>query len=252
MPRSRDLILFVVSALFLFGAIFFTMSQSTGPYTVVHFSDEAAPPAEVIIANNPDDIDRPGTIARLQAKILSVMTENAMQPSVTAEQEPSAASSTEPDAEVSSATVMLKRCADASDGLAIAAAWPRDGVAVSEINGARTVTVYDAAGVVTTLLTLPLTVSADSSPHCLDSEVVGVTLDGSLIFNTDAISYDTVPAHTFIGYARDGVPIYGQYDGNTDSCGGYDTGSGYRYGLSRERTFIIGCFGAAPQPFSIR
>lgn len=253
MPRSRDLILFIVSALFLLGAILFTVSRSGDSVSLIEFSDEPSVPVEVSITSPVNTIDRPGTIARLREKIGQFLTSDEAVPSVPVSVETvsssTAASSTEQVQEETDSVTLL-RCGGAVDGLAVAAKWPREGVFLSDTGGVREVAVLDAAGVVQALAELPLYPSANASPACLDSEIVGVTPSGSLIFNTDAISYDTTGSDTLIGYARDGFPIYGQYEGETDACGGYQASGGYRYGLSRQRTFMIGCFSATPQPLT--
>ncbi len=249
MPRTRDLILFIACALFLLGAILFTVSRSVHQQPLVNFSDDVISSVEVVPTSD-ESLDRPSTIARLREKIGSMLVLEDAKPSVVNEPEPTATSTDDTDAE-SEAEVAVLRCAGAVDGLATAGKWPREGVVVMEAEGMRTVSHQDASGMVTPLLTLPLYAGHSGSPSCLDSEIIGVTLHGSLIFNTDAITYDTTGQNVLIGYARDGVPIYGQYDGTTDVCGGYDPGTGYRYGLSRDRNFMIGCFAANPAHFSI-
>jgi hypothetical protein len=87
-------------------------------------------------------------------------------------------------------------------------------------------------------------------PQCVPSEVVGVTLSGSLMFNSDASFYRGYGQEYLIGYARDGFPIYGYYEGPVDSCGGYMHSSGYRYTVSPNRDHIIGCFMAPWSAFS--
>jgi len=96
---------------------------------------------------------------------------------------------------------------------------------------------------------MPLSPTRRQDSQCLPSEIIGVTTEGSLMFNSDAILYHTRNQDELLGYARDGFPIYGNYKGETDECGGYNHAIGYRYTISDNRNYTIGCFGAQPMPF---
>ena len=85
----------------------------------------------------------------------------------------------------------------------------------------------------------------------MPSEVIGVTNGGVLMFNGDVNSYRKIPENALIGYARDGFPIYGVYKEKVDECGGYDHPSGYRYTVSTQRDYIIGCYVGSVQKFSL-
>jgi hypothetical protein len=102
---------------------------------------------------------------------------------------------------------------------------------------------------VDTLLSMPNFPAVQADKNCVGSVVIGVTNEGSLIYNTDAGLYRTRGPESHIGYARDGFPIYGPYAGQTDSCGGYQHAQGYRYSIPSERTFILGCYSATPAQF---
>ncbi len=249
MPRSRDLILFMLLAVALFAAILLTLAHSTALLPAIGF-DTATSSSEIVLTAPREGIDRQGTIAHLREKIADMLTISDAQPSVVTEPAPVATTSLS-EAPSTEKKVTLMKCPGATDGLAVAAKWPREGVSVQEAEGMRVVSVFDTAGQPSTLLQIPLYPGAAGSPTCLDNELIGVTTSGSLIFNTDAISYDSTSAGTLIGYARDGVPIYGQYKGETDACGGYQAGGGYRYSISSERNFILGCFGASPHSFTL-
>ncbi len=264
MLRTRDFVLFLTIAIFLVAGILFTLTRHSSVFSVPNFTEAPAPAGDVLTTSAATNtIDRPSTIARLKDKIGDFLVLTQPSPSVVSEGE-SVATSTEgepSEGEDSTGDVAaLTKCAGASDGLVVASKWPRENVQVSTVGDTRVFSVIETApipgdvfgveGGVVTLLQLPLTPSTGSK-NCVDSEIVGVTVSGSLIFNTDAIFYEATGAETLIGYARDGVPIYGSYRGETDSCGGYTTATGYRYSVSPERSFIIGCYAGTVQPFTI-
>lgn len=97
------------------------------------------------------------------------------------------------------------------------------------------------------LLQLPLQSFPVSQKTCLNTDIVGVALDGSLIRNNEHTIYQVFGSETLIGYALDGFPIYGlNKQLKTDLCGGGITGGEYRYYLSSEREGVLGCFGGSP------
>lgn len=250
MIRTRDFILFIVAVIFLLVGITGTLVRE-GLGTAVAMVDFVTPNQQAAVVTTTDTEltpDRAGTIARLKAKIADSELLSAAQPSVTPpEEEPATNPTDETDGGVAVAT--LQRCGGASDGLRTASLWPTGMVTVAVGEGARVVTAETELGM-QSLLQLPLAPQA-SGPHCLDSEVVGVTVSGSLIFNTDAIVYDGTSEATLVGYARDGFPIYGRSSAPTDSCGGYAHPAGYRYVLSGDRPFMIGCFTGFPAQFNL-
>ena len=161
-------------------------------------------------------------------------------------------------------SVKLTNCPFPDDSIAYVPEWPIYDVSVATREGARIVyTGIDvqtssttAAGgvstqsVIKTLLQLPVNPQKSAAPNCVPSDVVGVTPHGTLIFNHDVTAYRSAGADTLIGYARDGFPIYGNYTGQTDRCGGYQSATGYRYTIAPDRKFILGCFVGTPQKFT--
>lgn len=85
-----------------------------------------------------------------------------------------------------------------------------------------------------------------SQQRCISSEVIGVAQDGSLIRNDEAVIYKLFDAGTLIGYALDGVPIYGKSDEPLDRCGGLVKNGAYRYQLSEDRGTMINCYSQTP------
>ncbi len=255
MIRTRDFILFVITFCFLVLAIIFTVTSHRGGFLSVAFNETTSQDAGGVIEIEEvsEEETRQSTIARLREKIKNAPILSSSAPSVVTPDVVIASSSESESGSleetVDGTVVALQMCPGATDGLTVAQAWPRTGVTVSEVEGVRVATYTDAMGV-KQLLLLPLYPNP-SGQNCLTSEIIGLTKTGSLIFNSDAIAYQASGAETLIGYALDGVAIYGLYTGVTDACGGYDHPSGYRYSLSPERPFMIGCYMASPAMFSL-
>lgn len=269
MIRTRDFLLFVVVLLFLCMGIVFTLFEETvfkdeGETDFALSSDEAP----VFSASAPTLLnDREGTIARLRALLEEDKSVITADPSV------EEVLSIESEVEVGTATdtqsiiVSIDRCGGLDDSLSYAKNWPLTETTLSVADGRRVVThaqknatapvdvnasstVSNSPAIPTVLLSLPLTPMALSEPVCVPSDIVGVTTYGALIFNTDVSLYLLHTPQMLIGYARDGFPIYGSYQGEVDRCGGYDHPAGYRYSISHERNFIIGCFQGSPASFT--
>lgn len=266
MIRTRDLVLFLVAIVFLAVAITFTLpnTQSTSDNTsITEFEDSPAP--QLVGKYEERTIDRSSVIERLRAAIANdevIYSSEPIDQDVDAELEPTETES--PD----SAVVVL-RCVNQIDPLALARVWPRANVSVQVAEGVRSVALIEVTESPSTvgktgsssavaeitpvtrvvpLLRLPL-YPVVTDPHCLESEIVGVTIDGALLFNSDAIAYRSRSNSELIGYARDGFPIYGNYSGPTDECGGYELGGTYRYSVSNDRNFILGCYKSEPVKF---
>jgi hypothetical protein len=96
------------------------------------------------------------------------------------------------------------------------------------------------------LLQLPIRLNPAATPNCLQSDVVGIAKDGSLIRNGEVGLYGIFGAETLIGYAFDGFPIYGTSPEQGDTCGGMMVAGQYRYHLSADRETVLNCFSAPP------
>jgi hypothetical protein len=96
------------------------------------------------------------------------------------------------------------------------------------------------------VLQLSLRTSPSGKKNCLNTDVVGIALDGSLIRNTEQSLYGVFGETTLIGYALDGFPIYGLSAKKADSCGGLVFEGEYRYYLSIDREGVLGCFSGEP------
>ena len=261
MIRTRDFILFVVVLVFLVIAIAATAMRDTQfvPSEVTFFDGESTTGGYT----ETEILDRQSIINRLREKIASAPVLVAPEPSVT--DEPNEPEEVEDEA-VAGAT--LVRCTAPDDALSIVPKWPLSAVSVVSEGGYRVAITEEevvvaevvASGtqpaettemVRNNLLKIPLFPQKLSVPECVPSEVVGISTRGLLIFNGDMRAYRSVPENALLGYARDGFPIYGLYEGEVDTCGGYEHDSGYRYTVSSDRDYIIGCFVGSPAPFSV-
>lgn len=275
MPRTRDLVLFVVivcclgigiavtylfeNQQFLFGdsAVVLSVNKTTSSSTFTAVAPEKKR-------------DRESFIARLRTALLQ-SDEPTVNPSVETIAEEKSPEKVPPKKENSD--VILQRCTTSDDALLVMQHWPLQNVSIDVKDGIRTVVFTPPAQVLpvdematTTsvdvptaspidpqvLLSMHMYPSVQGSISCVPSEVVGVTVSGSLMSNTDAHLYVGRSAGELLGYARDGFPIYGTYEGETDVCGGYVHPEGYRYTISSTREFVLGCFVATVQPFLLK
>lgn len=255
MLRTRDLLLFVLILFFLGIAIYATVSRDGVGYSLEHevaFTDASF---EAGAVSSEESIDRYSIIERLRTKLANSIERIEPAPSVEA-----------PEIEEVSteASVGLQKCLYPDDALSMVPRWPLSGVKVAVREGARAVYVEEVNVIpavssttkeeiittITPLLQLPLVTLKQAEASCVPSEVVGVTAGGILMFNGDVNSYRKIPENALIGYARDGFPIYGVYSGEVDQCGGYDHPAGYRYTISIERDYIVGCYAGTVNKFT--
>ncbi len=263
MVRTKDLLLIVVVLIMLFMAISATLASRM---ITRQIQDEALSgamatesPAYEAMPSNGGGLDRSANIARLRS-LLAAGDVIESSPSVEAS----------PTTDVESTDEGAPVCTGVGSGIEVARSWPLVGVEVATVGVNRVVThsAISAAPVPSTpgtstavaapapatervLLTLPVYPGKNPQPTCMSSEIVGVTPAGSLLFNNDIVLYRQAGSETLIGYALDGFPIYGAYTGATDSCGGYDAPSGYRYTVSPQDQTLIECFVGSPQSFRL-
>lgn len=201
-----------------------------------------------------NETDRTANIARLRDLLKE--TELVIVPTPSTESTNEASSTAPVVDEVKSIT--LQKCMVFEDSLSLIQSLPSSGISVREQNGKREVIFVPQVATSTpsvpqtekVLLALPLSPSVNSAPSCVSSDVIGITPFGVLILNSDVSLYRGYGPEYLVGYARDGFPIYGYYEGDVDSCGGYQAASGYRYAISSDRDFILGCFVGSVSPFT--
>lgn len=265
MIRTRDLVLFLLCFGFLAVAITLTVQRGSGGESTITLGDIAPEASTTALAPEERAVDRRATIERLRGLLASDTSTITPEPDRFLDDLPPEATDEPLPTDVAPAA---RRCLFPDDVLPKVASWPVGKVRVGTDGGFREAAlietvavpaVDDETGATTTatetiktvLLRLPLVPSQVPVPSCLPSEVVGITTSGTLLFNSDARIWQNVTESTLIGYARDGYPIYGQTTAPLDECGGYNPGSGYRYALSSDRPYLIGCYRATPQSFML-
>jgi len=258
MLRTRDFILFLLVLFFLGTAITATIVRGTDDSTdggVVVFTDIVYQGEAV---SSGESLDRQSIISRLRAKLAN--STERIEPSASVE----APEPTEVEIETG---IGLQKCLFPDDALSLVPKWPLADVQVTFEGGVRMAYIEELIPEVLTtssssvaiisepvaqsLLTMPLIPQKLSESVCVPSEVIGITNKGILIFNGDVNTYRNIPQDSLVGFARDGFPIFGVYSGEVDQCGGYDHPAGYRYTVSTERDYIIGCYVATPAKFSL-
>jgi hypothetical protein len=133
--------------------------------------------------------------------------------------------------------------------------WSSAGVITTEVEGARLVykegtpTVVGSTSIPTrnVLAQLPLRSAPTSVGNCIASDVIGISVKGSLIRNNEVLAYGNSGPAGLVGYALDGFPIYGGTSaGATDVCGGATVAGQYRYFVSSAQKTIINCYSGTP------
>ncbi|MFT5036800.1 MAG: hypothetical protein ACI9VM_000365 [Candidatus Azotimanducaceae bacterium] len=273
MIRARDFLLYILIFTFVVLGIFFTLSQDRDTST-----DTESEPNVVLSStdgdeihareNRAEDIDRRANIAALQEKIANgegLISQG--EPVFTSVDTPTSTENPEQndvnqDAIVATSDRTAEYCVTQNNFSTSVNILNRNAGEFSISEGARILsadTVVDivvgSSSVSTTtkkaVLQLPQNPIRGLASNCLDSEVIGIALDGTVIKNNETWKFRGAASSTLIGYSRDGIGIHGAGVDETllDSCGGYDTGSGYQYHLREKELFILGCFAASPSVF---
>lgn len=262
MIRTKDLLLLVIALVFVIVGMFSTLSAQffDEPSTATHMYTEIEVPEYTAEVVTEEGLDRAAHRARLQSLLAKgevIQSSPSVEDAVYSEPE--------------SNDETRLQCGSVDTGIGIARQWPLTGVTMQVAEGQRVIVhttmamspVTSAVGTsspllaqtappsIKNLLTLPQFPTKAATSRCLDSEIIGVTTDGSLMFNADAILYRTSSSDTLVGYARDGFPIYGAYVGEVDECGGVDAPAGYRYVVSSGESTFMNCFVGTPQAFSL-
>lgn len=262
MIRTRDLVVFVAVLLFLLLGVVFTIIHDTeiGLGTLpVDLSMLSSTSPTFVAEGEKREINRDDIITRLRNALLLKETEVEPQPSV----EESAGQIEGEVAQDEEKNTEVQYCSTYDDTQNVVRSWPLNGIAVVASASAREVVhaqvqqaAQSASSTATstqttrTLLKMPLLPIADGNEYCIPGEVVGVTTSGSLMYNKEVAFYRGYGPEYLIGYARDGFPIYGYYEGAVDACGGYVHPSGYRYSITNSRDYVLGCYSAQPSSFT--
>lgn len=261
MFRTRDFILFFVTIVFLLIAIgvsfFESNDRSDNPENTLVFVDkeDMQYTAE---AYSPEIISRSAKLADLKQKIAEGMGEFISSPEV--QDFENEDTELETNEEVVETTVVLNKCTNYSPYYGV---WEAQDVKFEITEGVRLVyteTIVEVEEAIASstevniikvprreiLLELPAFPARLASPNCINSDIIGVAQDGSLIRNNESGLYGVFGENTLVGYALDGFPIYGSTSQELDECGGANTGNGYGYYISEQSENILNCFMANP------
>ena len=255
MLRTRDFALFVAAVLFLLvgrSVTLGTRDAATQTIAAHPSSDPGAVPQGAAITAS--DIDRESRVAELREKIASLGGELSAAPETVALEAPSAAE----EMGEAVATTAASAAMECGPVQSVDRTIPSD-IRFLEREGARLVvaprpptaqgstspTAAELAEDV--VLQLPARKQPLSGSSCIETDVVGIAKDGSLIRNDEVGLYGVFGKDTLIGYALDGFPIYGMNESvETDECGGVSETGQYRYYLDDARDTILGCYSGIP------
>lgn len=270
MIRTRDFLLFLLTAGFLLVGIFSLVAEDIRPEWVQTASVSLGVPSaldtETVYSAA---VPTPAVIANREARLTAMREQVAgavVLPEPPAGNETSVLSQT--DQEVASSAVEIvtgpQYCSDVNN---FSGAWEARGLIFEVVEGVRLVyrevdvptailipETESFETVITTtrevLLQLPLRTRPVSIKSCLPYDVIGLALDGSLIRNSEHGLYSIFGAETLVGYALDGFPIYGlNSDLPLDECGGTTQAGEYSYYLGSKKDNILSCFSGIPVRF---
>ena len=257
MFRTRDFVLLFVTIVFL--AVAITATVATQPSDPVVTAGPQL--SESSISEYQAEVHAPETLSRAE-RLAAMRQKIADGGGVTLrapEAEVAATPATDTDVTAAAAVAAVGELQHCAGYAAYTGPWPRQGVTLAVVEGARLVfedsqpdgtmtsTTTPATPSRSVLLQLPAAPVLATTPHCVASDVIGVAQDGSLIRNHEAALYGVFGPETLVGYALDGLPIYGTNDAVVhDACGGALVAGQYGYYLSSNRLEVLHCFSAAP------
>ena len=259
--RTRDFLLYLLTAAFLLIAITVTVVKDIYPENVNTANIISANPyaEEVIYTAFVDEkpaMDRAGHLATLRDKITEL--KESFIGSASVPETTNTPLQEIPVIELTNVSIEELKCPGYQN---YAKVWSPLGLKFSVVEGARLLyREVEALGLTSTtssatlqtelikevLLQLPLLTYGATNKNCLPSDAVGIALDGSLMKNNEYSLYSIFRDETLIGYALDGFPIYGQSDVKTDECGGILVDNQYRYYLAKERKAVLYCYSGTP------
>lgn len=252
MIRTRDYLLLLIAIVFLLVGIGNTLidryvntaAEDTDPVEFV----ETAPDQHVAVLENDLASTRQEKLSELRKKIAAhadlFIYEESLAPIETATATEVTATSSEP------VLTAEQRCGNYAP---YDSPWLATGLQFEVVEGARVLYRTNAAEMTTStntaVLYLPLSSQPSPADSCLETDVIGLTLGGSLIRNNDAALFRAAGADTLLGYALDGFPIYGTTDAVLDACGGRQVAGQYQYQIAPGQNTILRCFSGNPIAF---
>ncbi len=250
--RTKDFMIFLLTLAFLLvGSVSWLESGNNikdQEATLIYGLQESTDQEVVYQATLPDSKpdERSSRLQSLQGKIAQLFASDDL---IEAEVETETETAPEPEVELSNTDGEIILCPN----YALAnISWDSDNLKFVVTEGARVLyrdgsvnTGNDTAS--STILQLPINTFKSNVKTCLNNDIVGIALDGSLLRNGEDKIYKIFGKDTLLGYALDGFPIYGlDNDTITDSCGGTTLEGSYRYYLNDSRPGLIGCFSGFP------
>lgn len=262
MYRTRDFVLVLTSVAFLLTAIGVTVSSRArdGGQQNAELKPAAGQSTEYsAVIENSHTFSRAEKLQSMRDKIAASGQLSIIAPGpIEASEELADTASSTPASEL---TDEVQLC----PGYAVSnVAWSPIGVQIEEAEGIRLVyrskeSPSTAAEVTTSnnlsanaisqrepLAQLPIRNFPAARSSCIQTDIVGIATDGSLIRNNEVSLYGIFSSNTLVGWALDGFPIYGSAASTGDTCGGVTASDGYRYQISSQRDTIINCFSASP------
>ncbi|MEM9336519.1 MAG: hypothetical protein AAGA35_01520 [Patescibacteria group bacterium] len=264
MIRTRDFLLFALAFVFLLIAISATVlvNDRRGSGEVVPTLATNQVELELTASVEESAVDRAATAARLRSKIAALGESVLENVSGTSVEESDVNEEIESEGESDEAEVTSLAIQYCDEVTEVVTQWPTTNIFTAEREGARVVfttevvqtpvlvrstteLISETQEVV--LLQLPMRQRPLPTTSCIGTDVIGVGLDGSMIRNNEQLIYSIFGPETLIGYALDGLPIYGATaELDVDECGGAMVGIGYRYFIHPDRDGILGCYSGVP------
>jgi cell division protein FtsL len=254
MFRTRDFILLFTAIAFLVSAIGVTVfTQDSRVHSVAASSDELEQQlASVAVReysatiSTREELTRSQRVEQMREKIAQSAELRAPDPVPEMVPEDELLATTTPAEELAVATE-LDQCPSFAPYLGF---WDARGLSVIDAEGAilvvRQAQSLNGSSTQVTVLQLPKRLAPAPGQSCINTDVIGIANDGSLIRNDELALYSVFSSDTRIGYALDGFPIYGTGSQVVDECGGRIQNGQYRYELQPDREAVINCFSAAP------
>lgn len=255
MPRTRDFILIFTAITFLVSAIGVTVFMQESRVDLTVETNQALQQQLAAVGvedysariSTREELTRSQRVEQMREKIAQSAELRAPDPVSEEVPEDEPLATTTPAEELAVAAE-LDQCPSFVQYLGF---WDARGLSVVDTEGAtlvirQTQSLTGSSTQAVTVLQLPKRLAPAPGQSCINSDVIGIANDGSLIRNDELALYSVFSSDTRIGYALDGFPIYGTGSQIVDECGGRIQNGQYRYELQPDREVVINCFSAAP------
>lgn len=261
MIRTRDFLLYVVVLMFLIIGVVYTGMFRAPAEVVTETGIQLTKPGLELSAVPSEELDtRAERLAALRAKIAAGEGDIVTAPPVFVSVDQVAAAQARENATSGPAT---ENRSATYCGVPVAHVATLDWPTITEVRVVEGAYVFstlvsetvlvgtstETRETITPVLDVPIRTIRTNFDSCLPDTLVGVTSAGRPLVNTTASQFNSVPATSLVGYARDGFSIYGPLADSSvlDSCGGYYNAAGvYQYHIRANEPFILGCYAGIP------